>query len=282
MERILKENRPELKESSIKNYVSNLRSLYRNVFDDDRYILERFNDTAPILQHVHQRPISSQMALLSYLVVLTGNPVYQQEMKRIKATRDQQIESREPPDDDHTTSPEEIKEIFKTLKKRSAEIYAEGEYTKETLLELQNTILIALMGNIYIPPRRSMDYVEMLLDAKDDSKNYMDGDELVFNVYKTARTYGQQRVKMPTPLKKLIADYRQVSNYEYLFTGLHGKQLHSITPRLTELFGHAVGVNSMRRNSTQQFADFADRQPQVKQHMKGMGSSIGVLNNYCR
>ena len=282
MERILKENRPELKESSIKNYVSNLRSLYRNVFDDDKYTLDRFNDSVSILQHVHQRPISSQMALLSYLVVLTGNPVYQQEMKRVKAIRDQQIEAREPPDEEHTTTPQEIKEIFKALKKRSVEIYHDGLYTKETLLELQNTILVALMGNIYIPPRRSMDYVEMLLDGKSDTKNYIDGDELVFNVYKTARTYGQQRVKMPAPLKKLIADYRQVSNYEFLFTGLHGKQLHSITPRLTELFGHPVGVNSMRRNSTQQFADFADLQPQVKTHMKGMGSSVGSLNHYCR
>lgn len=282
MERILKENRPELKESSIKNYASNLRSLYRNVFGDDKYQLDRFNDSVSILYYVHQRPLSSQMALLSYLVVLTENPVYQQEMKRLKEARDQQIEVREPPDEEHTASPEEVKEIFKALKKRSVEIYAEGLYTKETLLELQNTILVALMGNLYIPPRRSMDYVEMLLDEKSNSKNYIEGNELVFNVYKTARTYGQQRVKMPAPLKKLIDDYRQVSNYEYLFTGLHGKQLHSITPRLTQLFGHPVGVNSMRRMSTHQFADFADLQPKVKEHMKGMGSSVAVLNHYCR
>jgi len=282
MESVLKANRPELKESSIKNYVSNLRSLYRNVFGDDRYTLEKFNDAEPILAFVRQKPITSQMAVLSYLVVLTGNPIYQEEMKRLKPLRDQQIETRPEVDEEHTTSPEEIKQIFKALKKRSVEIYADGEYTKETLLELQNTILVALMGNIFIPPRRSMDYVEMLLDAKSDSKNYIDGNELVFNVYKTARTYGQQRVKIPAPLKKLIDDYRQVSNYEYLFTGLHGKQLHSITPRLTQLFGHPVGVNSMRRNSTQQFADFIDRQSQVKAHMNGMGSSPVVLNHYCR
>lgn len=282
MESVLKANRPELKESSIKNYASNLRSLYRNVFGDDKYQLDRFNDSVSILHHVHQRPLSSQMALLSYLVVLTGNPVYQQEMKRLKEARDRQIEVREPPDEEHTTSPEEIKQVFQQLKKRSNAIYKKDEFTKETLFELQNTILVALMGNLYIPPRRSMDYVEMLLHVKDDSKNYIDGDELVFNVYKTSRTYGQQRVKMPAPLKKLIDDYRKVSNYEYLFTGLHGKQLHSITPRLTELFGHPVGVNSMRRSSTQPFTDFADLQPKVKEHMKGMGSSVAVLNHYCR
>ena len=276
MESVLKTNRPELKESSIKNYVSNLRSLYRNVFGDDRYTLEKFNDAESILAFVRQKPITSQMAVLSYLVVLTGNPIYQEEMKRLKPLRDQQIETRPEVDEEHTTSPEEIKQIFKELKKRSVEIYADKKYTKETLLELQNTILVALMGNIYIPPRRSMDYVSFLLHTKDDSKNYMDGNELVFNVYKTAGTYGQQRVKIPAPLKKLILDYKKVSPYEYLFTGIHGKQLHSITPRLTDIFGHPVGVNSMRRNSTQQFTDFADRQPQVKAHMKGMGSSLGV------
>ena len=282
MERVLKANRPELKESSIKNYVSNLKSLYRNVFGDDKYQLDRFNDTEPILAFISQKPVTSQHSTLAYLVVLTGNPVYQEEMKRIKPSVDAKVAARDPADEEHTTSDEEIKKVFKKLKQRDRVIHDEGRYTPERLLELQNTILVALMGNIYIPPRRSMDYVEMLLDRKSDMKNYIDGDELVFNVYKTARTYGQQRVKMPPALKKLIFAYRQVSPYEYLFTGIQGKQLHSITPRLTEIFGHPVGVNSMRRNSTQQFSDFADQQPDVKTHMKGMGSSVGVLNYYCR
>jgi hypothetical protein len=282
MEEVLKRNRPELKESSIKNYLSNLRSLYRNVFGDDKYNLENFNQTKPILEFVRQKPIPSQHSSLSYLFVLTGNPVYQQEMKRVKVLVNEQVNAREPADEEHTTSAEEIQEVFKRLKKRSAEIYKKGEFDRGTLIELQNTILVALMGNLYIPPRRSLDYEEMLLHSKDDTKNYIDGNELVFNVYKTAKHYGQQRVKMPAPLKKLIDDYRKVSPYEYLFTGAFGKPLHSITPRLTELFGHPVGVNSMRRNSTQQFNSFADEQPKVKEHMKLMGSSLNEINHYCR
>jgi len=282
MEQVLKSNRPNLKESSIRNYVSNLKSLYRAVFGTDQYTLKRFNETAPILEYIRTRPLSSQIALLSYLVVLTGNPVYTNEMKILKPLRDQEIETRPQVDANHSVSNEEIIEIFQKLKKRSDAIYKSGDITPKTLLELQNTILVALMGNIYIPPRRSMDYVEMLLHDKRDDKNYIDGDTLVFNVYKTARTYGQQRIKMPAALKKLIDAYKIISPYEYLFTGLHGKQLHSITPRLTEIFNHAVGVNSMRRNSTQQFGGFVEQQPYVKSHMKGMGSSVGVLNHYCR
>jgi len=282
MESILKANRPNLKESSIRNYVSNLKSLYRSVFGSDDYLLRRFNDTAPILDFISQRPLSSQIALLSYLVVLTNNPVYSQEMKNIKPRRTAEIEKRPEVDAEHTVDDVEIIHVFDKLKKRSNEIYKSGDITKKTLLELQDTILVALMSNIYIPPRRSMDYVEMLLQDKREGKNYIDGDHLVFNVYKTAKAYGQQRIKMPAALKKLIDAYRIVSPYEYLFTGLHGKQLHSITPRLTKIFNHAVGVNSMRRNSTQQFGEFADQQPVVKKHMKMMGSSVGELNHYCR
>jgi hypothetical protein len=282
MEKVLKENRPELKVSSIKNYVSNLKSLYRNVFGDDRYILENFNQTRPILEFVRQKPIASQHSSLSYLFVLTGNPIYQQEMKSVKVLVNDQVNAREPVDEEHTTSDVEIKKIFKQLKKRSDAIYKQGDFTKDTLLELQNTILVALMGNLYIPPRRSMDYVEMLLHDKKDDHNYIDGNELVFNVYKTAKHYGQQRVKMPPPLKQLIDDYKRVSPYQYLFTGTFGKKLHSITPRLTEIFGHAVGVNSMRRSSTQQFEKFVTQQPIVKEHMSQMGSSIAGINHYCR
>lgn len=282
MEQVLKSNRPNLKESSIRNYVSNLKSLYRGVFGTDEYTLQRFNDTAPILDYLQQKPLSSQLALLSYLVVLTNNPVYTEVMKNLKPFRDQQIESRPEVDADHSVNNVEIMKVFDKLKKRSDAIYKSGDITPKTLLELQNTILVALMGNIYIPPRRSMDYVEMLLHDKQDNKNYIDGNHLIFNVYKTARTYGQQRIKIPAALKKLIDAYKIVSPYQYLFTGLQGKQLHSITPRLTKIFNHAVGVNSMRRNSTQQFGEFADLTPQVKAHMKGMGSSMGVLNHYCR
>jgi len=282
MEEVLKRNRPELKESSIKNYVSNLRSLYRNVFGDDKYNLENFNQTKPILEFIHQKPVGSQHSSLSYLFVLTGNPIYQQEMKRVKVLVNDKVNAREPTDEDHTTTQDEINQLFKHLKKRSADIYKKGEFNRETLLELQNTILVALMSNLYIPPRRSLDYEEMLLHGKDNTKNYIDGNELVFNVYKTAKHYGQQRIKMPPPLKKLIDDYRMVSPYEYLFTGAFGKPLHSITPRLTELFGHPVGVNSLRRQSTQQFNAFADQQPKVKEHMKLMGSSVFELNHYCR
>jgi hypothetical protein len=282
MEAVLKANRPELKESSIKNYMSNLKSLYRSVFGDDKYTLSNFNNTEPILDFVHQKPVASQHSSLAYLFVLTGNPVYQQEMKRVKVLVNEHVNAREPPAEENMTSAEEIQEVFEKLKKRSSQIYKKKEFTKETLLELQNTILVALMSNLYIPPRRSLDYEQMLLHGKDDSKNYIDGNELVFNVYKTAKHYGQQRVKMPPPLKKMIDNYRKVSPYEYLFTGAFGKPLHSITPRLTELFGHPVGVNSMRRNSTQQFNEFADQHPKVKEHMKLMGSSVGELNHYCR
>jgi hypothetical protein len=282
MEQVLKSNRPNLKESSIRNYVSNLKSLYRSVFGSDDYLLRRFNDTAPILDFIVQRPLSSQLALLSYLFVLTNNPVYSDVMKSLKPQRDKEIEKRPEVDTEHSVDDIEVVHVFDKLKKRSDEIYKSGDITPKTLLELQNTILVALMGNIYIPPRRSMDYVEMLLNDKREGKNYLDGNHLVFNVYKTSRTYGQQRIKMPAALKKLIDAYRIVSPYEYLFTGLHGKQLHSITPRLTEIFKHAVGVNSMRRNSTQQFGEFATITPRVKAHMKGMGSSVAVLNHYCR
>jgi hypothetical protein len=282
MEQVLKSNRPNLKDSSIRNYVSNLKSLYRNVFGTDEYTLKDFNNTAAILDYIQQKPLSSQLALLSYLVVLTNNPVYTNEMKYLKPFRDQQIQTRPEVDTNHSVSDEEVVQVFDKLKKRSDAIYKSGKITKSTLLELQNTILVALMGNIYIPPRRSMDYVEMLLFDKRDDKNYLDGHDLVFNVYKTASTYGQQRIKMPAALKHMIDKYRGVAPYDYLFTGLQGKQLHSITPRLTQIFKHAVGVNSMRRNSTQQFGEFADITPRVKAHMKGMGSSVGVLNHYCR
>lgn len=279
MEAIIREKKPHLKDSSVYNMVMNIQRLYRDMFGTTDYDVSKFNDPSLIVEYLKDAPLNTKMTYYTYLFTLTDLPFYKEENGKLKKIRDH---SELPPaDEDHTISKEEIKEKFKELKKESAKIY-KGTVTKESLLTLQNAILVGLMGDMYMAPRRSKDYTEMLLRGKADDKNYIENGEFVFNVYKTDKFYGQQRIKIHAVLKKMIDAYREVSPHDYLFTTLFGKQLHSITPRLTEIFGRPIGVNSLRRNSLQEFKPFLEQKKVINTKMLSMGSSIDELPHYAR
>lgn len=289
MEAIIREKKPHLKDASVYNMVVNLKKLYRDMFGNEDYDISKFNDTSLIVDFLKDKPINTVMTYYTYLYTLTGLPFYKEENGKLKKIRDSS--DLPPADEEHTISKEEIKEKFKELKKLSTQIYkgvtngSEGPprlHTKEALIVLQNAILVGLMGDLYMAPRRSKDYTEMLLKGKADDKNYIENGEFVFNVYKTDKFYGQQRIKIPPVLKKMIDAYREVSPHEYLFTSLFGKQLQSIGARLNDIFGRPIGVNSMRRNSLKEFRPFLDQKKKINEKMTLMGSSIKELPHYTR
>lgn len=279
MEEVLLSNNPNLKASTLYNYITNLKKLYRDLFKSDDYDLEKFNQTSLIVDYLKDLPLGTRSAMFVYLSTLTKNPVYKEEGSKLKKIR----ESTPLPaaDAEHTIAEDEIKQKFKELKKQSTLIY-KGVINKDSLIQLQNTILIAVVGNIYFPPRRNKDWTEMLLHTKRDDANYIDGNEFVFNEYKTQKYYGQQRVKIPPPLKKLIDEYKSVCQYEYLFTSIFGKQLQSITPRLNEIFGRSVGVNSFRRNALHEYKHHLEERKEINDVMGEMGSSVNMLKHYVR
>jgi len=279
MEAIIREKKPHLKDASVYNMVVNIKKLYRDMFGSEDYDISKFNDTSLIVEYLKDKPINTIMTYYTYLYTITGLPFYKEENGKLKKIRDSS--DLPPADEEHTISKEEIEEKFKELKKLSKQIYKQP-ITKEALIVLQNAILIGLMGDMFMTPRRSKDYTEMLLKGKADDKNYIENGEFVFNVYKTDKFYGQQRIKIPPVLKKMIDAYREVSPHEYLFTSLFGKQLQSIGARLNEIFGRPIGVNSMRRNSLKEYKPFLEQKQKIDDHMKSMGSSLSVLKNYTR
>ena len=113
-----------------------------------------------------------------------------------------------------------------------------------------------------IPPRRNMDYAAMVIVKKlpkelDPSKNYYDlsKKEFVFNVYKTASTYGQQTIAVPKPLQlaisKVIRDRPLTRTVKEtpLLADKNGSALNTsldITRLLNRVFGRPVSSTALR------------------------------------
>jgi hypothetical protein len=284
MEDILKANRPSLSPSSVYNYVSSLKKLYRDATGMMDYDMKTFNNVALMEMTLMKRPISSQQTLFSYLYVYTQNPTYQEAMQRAKTIHNEQVNQQLPTDPDKTTTMKEVKELFKQLKTESDAIYAKGDFTPENVLKIQDMLLIALLGNIYIPPRRAMDYTELLIHGYDEEANMVRGRELIFHKYKTVKTYGVQVIKIPKPLQKLLDQYATTfKDATYLFTTLKGKKLSGkqLWDRLHAIFGKSVSVNALRRAFiTDTYAKYDQQTKQLEKDMKAMGSSIIEANYY--
>jgi len=281
-------NRNTLKDSTVKSYVSTLFSLYKQVFPNDKeIILSKYEDTDKFINYLMEHYDSSvRKTYLSNLVVLTENDKYRTQMmadvettKKMKSDNlmnDKQVIN-------HITN-SEVKYLFQTLKNQTKLIYKTKSFTPANLITLQNHLLIALFSGIYIPPRRLLDWTFFKLKNIDDKiDNFLDGDTLVFNTYKTSFSYGQQRVKIPKTLLKIIQKYISVipESQEYMFVTITGKQMNStlLNQRMNDIWlgDKKVSCNEFRHlYLSTHYANHIT----LKRDLTNMATSMNVLDTY--
>ena len=169
--------------------------------------------------------------------------------------------------------------------------------------ELEGLPLLVLSLYTYIAPRRNKDYLEMAVfkalkkDKIEDlskDKNYLIVDyrgtpqQFVFNVYKTAKTYGTQTIPISDPLKSIIKTYlasRKLEDPKAKETPFlmddEGKVLtldNSITRILNKIFGKKVGSSMLRHI----FLSDKYNIKEMKQIADAMGHSLSQQKEYMK
>jgi hypothetical protein len=281
-------NRNTLKDNTVKGYVSTLFSLYKQVFPNDTTIdISKFQDTKKFLDYLmeHYDP-SVRKTYLSTLVVLTENDEYRtQMMKDVVTVREVQSDNQMNDKQiiNHITN-SEVKYLVQTLKNETKLIYKTKSFTPTNLITLQNHILITLFSGIYIPPRRLLDWTAWTIrNINKDTDNYLDNDFLVFNQYKTAFSYGQQRVKIPSVLKRIIQKYISVTpeSQEYMFVTITQKPMNSVllNQRMNDIW---IGDKKVSCNAFRHLylSSHYGNHINLKQTVKDMGTSMNVLDSY--
>lgn len=147
---------------------------------------------------------------------------------------------------------EELHDAFHKSKKIDAKVWV--AYTGHLLLSLYTMI----------PPRRNRDYSQMVIVAKepstiDKTKNYyvIDKQEFIFSNYKTASVYGEQRIKIPADLQRVLTEY--VETYKQVFPDQKGEMpllvhfdgspvhaVNGITRILNKVIGKKIGSSALR------------------------------------
>jgi hypothetical protein len=179
-------------------------------------------------------------------------------------------------------SHEEVMDVQRHLSKVLPKTFHRpADYDK--LLDLMVLSLYTL-----IPPRRSQDYIKMLTSkpATDaDKSNYIEDGKFVFNVYKTARTYGRQSETIPPELQKILDIYMsEHSDTPELLVKKNGvpmKLSSEITHRLNKIFGRKLSTSMLR--NIYLTSKYSNVMNEMKNDATAMGTSTNVAqHNYIK
>lgn len=284
------ENKPTISPSSVKTYTSILSNLYKHVYGDDDYNMKKFNDTKTIINYLHDHEPKRRKTILAALVVLTDNKIYRDKMlsdiesSKIDSHQQEKTEKQKANfiDGNH------IGEILNKLKKRANVLYKNSNLSLHDIQEIQNYIIMVIFSGQYIAPRRAKDYTEFKIkNINKDTDNYIDKNELVFNNYKTAKTYAQQRIPLPKNLKTILNKWIKIISphitTDYLLFDNHFKKLSNVTlnQRIEKIVGKKMGVNGFRHTyMSEKYQSSIKDDKDMKDDFKAMGSSIHQKDVY--
>jgi integrase len=275
----LEKKRPNLSKQSLSTYTSTLKNLLLKVFPTSDEITD-FDKSEEILKFLKDIEPNKRKSILSALVVLTDNKDYRTQMIDDIGdyNKEQSKQIKNEKQSDSWIENDEIVKLFEKLKKNSNLIYKKENKTIDDLQQIQNYIILCLLGGIYIPPRRSKDFVDFKIKCIDmDKDNYIKNKGFCFNSYKTYKTYGQQNIEVPKSLMTIIKKWIKINPTDYLLFDNNYNKLTNVklNQRLNKLFDGKISVNQLRHTFlTDKYQDIIETKQELEKDFKDMGSSI--------
>jgi len=286
---VIKAKRPNLSDGSLRTYKSILTNLYRKCYpDDDEIKLDKFDDEKHVMEHLKEIPYKNRKTTLAALVVLTGNKEYNKVMMSdIKEYSDNQLLQKKEGKFENMIDISEVETILKKAEVEAKHLYKKEKLDMGDFQKIQNYILLALTGGIYMPPRRSLDWIMKYKNYDAEKDNYIDlkKKQFVFNEFKTKKTYGSQTETIPKPLLVILKKWINVlpNDMEYILFDNKAKPLtpSQITHRLNTIFDKPISTSMLRHIFlTSKFADVNLKE--LTDTAKSMGNSPQMALEYVK
>lgn len=289
----LKSKRSHLTAGSLKTYNSLLKSIYKSCFGIDKDPnIKNFENHEKILDFLKDKSFSSRKTYLAALVCIAPDikqykDMMNDDMSNYKKEQDKQILNDKQLKSNITS--DEIKAIYDDLENTAKFLYKKSKLDTNDLQQIQNYIIVALLGGVHIVPRRSLDYTEMKIRNIDkNNDNYIDKKKFVFFKFKTAKFHeGGQTLDIPTPLMKILTKWISIipSDVDHLLFNAKFEPLTNVTlnQRLNKIFKGPISVNQMRHTYlTEKYGDMMKVQKEMEEDMEEMGSSTKQAKVYVK
>jgi hypothetical protein len=250
LEKQIIKNRENIKASSVKTYISCLSNLIKKM--DGELDVKFFDNTKKILAYLDDKTPVQRKTCLSALFILTKNEDYQKPMlediKIVNSQYKEQVKSKK--ESANWIEQEDLQAFYNTYLKIANDIFKKKEWTNSDITELQKYFLLVFLGGYFFPPRRSQDFTELKLKNFDKEKdNFYYKGCFYFNVYKTAKSFGEQKIELPSEIDKQVKKYiKKIDNEYFFFNPKTGNKLTSpnITLMINSIFGKRVSTNLLR------------------------------------
>jgi len=268
MEIILKQNKPDISDSTIKTYISVLNNLYKKLKIDDLFNVDFFKKYhKEVLKFLETANLNSRKTTISAIITLLGNIKAVEEYRTVlfqdmniknKIDNDQKLNDKQK---ENFLNIDEIKQIYEYYKKKYIGLNIKNltvKLNKTDYFNYQSFILLSLISGIYTPPRRLMDYIHLKFND-DNENNYLKKGILYFRKYKTQKTYGDQKIKLVPKLNLLLKEYikyRQINddNSDYFFINNDNNNMSAsnLNQYINSIFENVlqrkinIGVNGLR------------------------------------
>jgi len=288
MEEIL--NKKGIKESSSKLYLSNLKRLNNGVLPKTLTFLK---NTKKILDFIKDKqPNTQRTYLISICTVLSDNETYKKQYNEyytlLKDSNNllKNNTTKSEKQEENWISEEDINKIYNEYKENAESIISSKR--KKLNEKDYNVILSYLILSLYllIPPRRSLDYIKMLIGVDSDKDyNYLDVNtsKFYFNNYKTSGKYACQVVDIPNNLMDVIKLYllkRSGTKKDLFFlvkyNGEPFKDSSVMTRLLNKIFKKKVSVSMLRNIYLTE--KYSKQNKEKEEDAKAMGTSTNMID----
>jgi hypothetical protein len=251
----IKKNKPNISESSAKVYTTTLAALGQTLgWSNPNFFSTKFKD---VVAHLNTLPCQRAKQICSSLIA------YTKDKKALKAYKEyillaaeacrKNVEKQEKSEaqEENWESWADIMKTYEQLKKEAYPLFSKENLTSANLKTLRDFVILSFY--VLIPPRRIKDYIDFKIkNINKEKDNYWDKEkhELVFNSYKTAKNYGQQRVDAPKELEEIfelwIPIAEEFSDY-MLFNGYGEKMAQPVlTKAINQIFGKKISASMLR------------------------------------
>jgi len=283
LKEVLKDKRPNLSDKSINTYASVLKTIMKNMKFDT---VKQLDNDKKVLEYLVEMKPNTRKTRLSALFVLTENEAYKKNMLEDVNAYNNSMKSQTKNDKEteNWITKDELFEIYNNLKKDTNVLFRKKNKNMSDLQDIQAFVMLSLF--VLLPPRRALDYSEMKIKNIDKTKdNYIKGNNLIFNIYKTSKQKGQQIIEVPKQLKSILNKWVKINTTDYLLFDNKGGKLTSvkINQRFKKLFGKNFSVNMFRKLFlSTKYADTMEQMKNLEKDMEKMGSSKSQVNHYVK
>jgi hypothetical protein len=242
-----KKNRPDLSQGSIRTYTSIINNLAKQM----KIVIEKPDDVIKhhkeIINHLKEVPPKNRKTRLSALVVFIDKEAHGKDavtLFRQQMTEDGKVADEEADEQKLTErqkegmmSYDDVMKMYRVLEQEVSPLLKRTSLDKKQFARVQMYVILSCL--LLIQPRRSTDYTEFKLREIDpEADNFMKTEKrkpyFVFNKYKTAHKYKQQKEEIPSKLKTIITAWEKLNPHDWLL--MNSKQTGKINPtQLTHL-----------------------------------------------